>query len=61
MRVSERSILVTVCASMALALCAVYQPGLVVVLAGVFAAPFVYLRLSWKRDLAKRRKERFWT
>lgn len=61
MRVSERSVVVTVLSAFALGLMAVYSPWLVLVLAAVFAAPFVYLRLSWKRDLARRRRERFWT
>lgn len=58
MKVSERSILVTVCASMALALCAVYAPVLVILFAVVAAAPFGWLRWSWKRDLRRRAVKR---
>ena len=60
MRVSERSVVVTAYAAFALGLGMVYAPWLVLIAVGVACLPFVYLRLSWKRDLSRRRREQFW-
>ena len=59
-KVSERSIVVTCYAALAIALLGFISLWLLLLVAALAAAPFVYLRLSWKRDLQRRRKEHYW-